>query len=116
MIDETLTALTDIKMPHYAPLAQASGSIDLNGTILPEYCCNTLVLGSGAAGWRAAVELKRQNVDVMVASSKPSLMGKYRCSRWENVMFIAIKRIYANHGLYGNERLNRKSDEIGGTQ
>ncbi|MCN3731561.1 hypothetical protein MLN23_13230 [Escherichia coli] len=38
MIDETLTALTDIKMPHYAPLAQASGSIDLNGTILPEYC------------------------------------------------------------------------------
>lgn len=32
MIDETLTALTDIKMPHYAPLAQASGSIDLNGT------------------------------------------------------------------------------------
>ncbi len=50
MIDETLTALTDIKMPHYAPLAQASGSIDLNGTILPEYCCNTLVLGSGAAG------------------------------------------------------------------
>ncbi len=54
MIDETLTALTDIKMPHYAPLAQASGSIDLNGTILPEYCCNTLVLGSGAAGWRAA--------------------------------------------------------------
>ena len=44
MIDETLTALTDIKMPHYAPLAQASGSIDLNGTILPEYCCNTVVL------------------------------------------------------------------------
>ena len=54
MIDETLTALTDIKMPHYAPLAQASGSIDLNGTILPEYCCNTLVLGSGAAGWPPA--------------------------------------------------------------
>ncbi|BBU78866.1 hypothetical protein EIMP300_02660 [Escherichia coli] len=75
MIDETLTALTDIKMPHYAPLAQASGSIDLNGTILPEYCCNTLVLGSGAAGWRAAVELKRQNVDVMVASSRKKPSG-----------------------------------------
>ncbi|MCG2958176.1 divalent metal cation transporter, partial [Escherichia coli] len=23
-------------------------------------------------------------------ANKPSLMGKYRCSRWENVMFIAI--------------------------
>ncbi|MCZ4136255.1 hypothetical protein BZG24_30795, partial [Escherichia coli] len=66
-------------MPHYAPLAQVSGSIDLNGTILPEYRCNTLVLGSGAAGWRAAVELKRQNVDVMVASSK-AFWGTSACS------------------------------------
>lgn len=79
MIDETLTALTDIKMPHYSPLAQACGSIDLNGTILPEYRCNTLVLGSGAAGWRAAVELKRQNIDVMVASSK-AFWGTSACS------------------------------------
>ncbi len=70
--ESIIDSLTDVKMPHYAPLAQVSGSIDLNGTILPEYRCNTLVLGSGAAGWRAAVELKRQNVDVMVASAKPS--------------------------------------------
>ncbi|MDM8620717.1 FAD-binding protein, partial [Escherichia coli] len=41
--------------------------------------CNTLVLGSGAAGWRAAVELKRQNVDVMVASSK-AFWGTSACS------------------------------------
>nr|WP_248699240.1 hypothetical protein [Escherichia coli] len=49
--ESIIDSLTDVKMPHYAPLAQVSGSIDLNGTILPEYRCNTLVLGSGAAGW-----------------------------------------------------------------
>lgn len=68
--ESIIDSLIDVKMPHYAPLAQTSGYIDLNGSLLPEYLCNTLVLGSGAAGWRAAVELKRQNVDVMVASSK----------------------------------------------
>lgn len=73
MIDETLTALTDIKMPHYAPLAQASGSIDLNGTILPEYCCNTLVLGSGAAGWRAETAKCRCN-----GRLQQSLLGHFR--------------------------------------
>ncbi|KUV75269.1 hypothetical protein AWF63_07365 [Escherichia coli] len=77
--ESIIDSLTDVKMPHYAPLAQVSGSIDLNGTILPEYRCNTLVLGSGAAGWRAAVELKRQNVDVMVASSK-AFWGTSACS------------------------------------
>ncbi|EFG1227735.1 FAD-binding protein [Escherichia albertii] len=77
--ESIIDSLTDVKMPHYAPLAQASGSIDLNGTILPEYRCNTLVLGSGAAGWRAAVELKRQNVDVMIASSK-AFWGTSACS------------------------------------
>lgn len=71
--------LTDVKMPHYSPLAQASGSIDVDGYVLPEYHCNTLVLGSGAAGWRAAVELKRRDVDVIVASSK-AFWGTSACS------------------------------------
>ncbi|WP_306665415.1 hypothetical protein, partial [Escherichia coli] len=35
--ESIIDSLTDVKMPHYAPLAQVSGSIDLNGTILPEY-------------------------------------------------------------------------------
>lgn len=71
--------LTDVKMPHYSPLAQASGSIDIDGDVLPVYHCNTLVLGSGAAGWRAAVELKRRDVDVIVASSK-AFWGTSACS------------------------------------
>lgn len=71
--------LTDVKMPHYSPLAQASGSLDIDDYVLPEYHCNTLVLGSGAAGWRAAVELKRRDVDVIVASSK-AFWGTSACS------------------------------------
>ena len=51
--------LTDVKMPHLRNSAQVSG-VSLNGTILPEYRCNTLVLGSGAAGWRVAVAAKWQ--------------------------------------------------------
>jgi succinate dehydrogenase/fumarate reductase flavoprotein subunit len=35
---------------------------------LPVYACNALVLGSGAAGCRAAVELKRYGIDVVVAT------------------------------------------------
>lgn len=31
--ESIIDSLTDVKMPHYAPLAQVSGSIDLNGTI-----------------------------------------------------------------------------------
>ena len=35
---------------------------------MPVYACNALVLGSGAAGCRAAVELKRYGIDVVVAT------------------------------------------------
>ena len=38
------------------------------GFRVPLYACEALVLGSGAAGLRAAVELKRRGVDVVVAT------------------------------------------------
>jgi succinate dehydrogenase / fumarate reductase flavoprotein subunit len=38
------------------------------GIRVPLYACEALVLGSGAAGLRAAVELKRRGVDVVVAT------------------------------------------------
>lgn len=72
-------ALTDVKMPHYTPLARASGGINVDAHQLPEYACDALVLGSGAAGWRAAVELKRHGVNVMVATSK-AFWGTSACS------------------------------------
>ena len=71
--ESIIDSLTDVKMPHYAPLAQVSGSIDLNGTILPEYRCNTLVLGSGAAGWGAETAKCRCN-----GRLQQSLLGNFR--------------------------------------
>src|SRR6266404_8697363 len=63
-----LDALTDIDMPKRHPAGTAQGSIEADGIWLPVYACDALVLGSGAAGWRAAVELKRHGIDVVVAT------------------------------------------------
>jgi hypothetical protein len=53
-----LDALTDVDMPKCHPGCAARRSIEADGIRLPVYGCDALVLGSGAAGWRAAVELK----------------------------------------------------------
>ncbi len=63
-----LDALTDVDMPKRHPARAARGSIEADGIRLPVYACDALVLGSGAAGWRAAVELKRHGIDVVVAT------------------------------------------------
>jgi NADPH-dependent 2,4-dienoyl-CoA reductase/sulfur reductase-like enzyme len=55
-------------MPKRHPARTAYGSMEADGIRLPVYGCNALVLGSGAAGWRAAVELKRHGIDVVVAT------------------------------------------------
>jgi succinate dehydrogenase / fumarate reductase, flavoprotein subunit len=62
-----LDALTDVDMPKRHPARTAQGSIEADGLRLPVYVCDALVLGSGAAGWPAAVELKRYGIDVVVA-------------------------------------------------
>jgi len=63
-----LDALTDVVMPKRHPTRAAQGAVEADGLRLPVYACSALVLGSGAAGWRAAVELKRRGIDVMVAT------------------------------------------------
>src|SRR5229473_2974115 len=55
----------------------ARGSIEAEGLRLLVYACDALVLGSGAAGWRAAVELKRYGIDVVVATQN---CGTSACS------------------------------------
>lgn len=77
--DAMLNALTDVKMFNYAPAAEPSGDRVVAGYSFAEYRCDALVLGSGAAGWRAAVELKRRGVDVTIASSK-AFWGTSACS------------------------------------
>jgi succinate dehydrogenase / fumarate reductase flavoprotein subunit len=63
-----LDALTDVGMPKRHPTRAAQGSVETEGLRLPVYACDALVLGSGAAGFRAAIELKRHGIDVVVAT------------------------------------------------
>ena len=64
-----LDALTRVKMPGGASERPIKENIEIAGMQVPVYTTSALVLGSGAAGLRAAVELKRKNVDVTVATT-----------------------------------------------
>lgn len=63
-----LDALTDVTMPRLRPEKPAPQTVDVAGFIIPLYRTGSLVTGSGAAGLRAAVELKRRGVDVTIIS------------------------------------------------
>lgn len=63
-----LDELTDVDMPKLPPEAPASEVLSLAGHDVPAYRCGCLIVGSGAAGLRAAVELKRRGDDVTVIS------------------------------------------------
>lgn len=63
-----LDALTDVAMPRLNAAPEASEQICVAGFDIPVFRCGSLVIGSGAAGLRAAVEMKRRDVDVMVIS------------------------------------------------
>jgi succinate dehydrogenase/fumarate reductase flavoprotein subunit len=63
-----LDALTDVEMPRRLPTRSADESLHVAGADIPVYRNEALVLGSGAAGLRAAVELKRRGVDVLIAT------------------------------------------------
>src|ERR1700722_10426079 len=55
-------------MPKRHPGRAAREQLTVSGFRVPLYACEALLLGSGAAGLRAAVELKRRGVDVVVAT------------------------------------------------
>ena len=63
-----LDALTDVEMPRRLPTRSADEILRIGGIDIGVHRCEALVLGSGAAGLRAAVELKRRGVDVMIAT------------------------------------------------
>lgn len=63
-----LDALTDVEMPRLPPDRGTDARMDAAGISLPLYATDCLVVGSGAAGLRAAVELARRGVAVAVAS------------------------------------------------
>lgn len=63
-----LDALTDVEMPRLPPDCGSAERMEVGGRPLPLYRAECLVIGSGAAGLRAAVELARRGVAVTVAS------------------------------------------------
>ncbi|HKK19323.1 MAG TPA: FAD-binding protein [Opitutales bacterium] len=66
---EILDKLTRFDMPAVRGIDPAGETVALAGHTVPVYRCEALVLGSGAAGMRATVELKRRGIDVLVAST-----------------------------------------------
>jgi|GEM_PF-2458570 len=64
-----LDRLTRVDMPAVRGIDATEQSMQVAGVTVPVYSCDELVLGSGAAGMRAAVELMRRGVDVLVAST-----------------------------------------------
>ncbi|MGB0419222.1 MAG: FAD-binding protein, partial [Opitutales bacterium] len=64
-----LDRLTRFDMPAVRGIDASEYCIDVSGVQIPIYTCEALVLGSGAAGMRATVELKRRGLDVLVAST-----------------------------------------------
>jgi len=63
-----LDALTDVAMPRLPAERPARQYLSLGDLRLPVHRADALVVGSGAAGLRAAVEMKRRGVEAMIAS------------------------------------------------
>lgn len=63
-----LDDLTDVDMPKLANEPASDESVTIDGLGLPIYRYGCVIVGSGAAGLRAAVELKRRGDDVAVVS------------------------------------------------
>ena len=65
---EILDALTDVVMPRLKPEPDLAETLRIGDFDVPVYRTGALVIGSGAAGLRAAVEMKRRGVDVTIIS------------------------------------------------
>lgn len=65
---DILDALTDVDMPRLAAEPAISAAVAVQGYRVPVHGCGAVILGSGAAGLRAAVELRRRGGDVVVIS------------------------------------------------
>ena len=65
---DILNALTDVDMPRLVAELDLASAVTVQGHRVPVHACGVVVMGSGAAGLRAAVELHRRGVDVVVIS------------------------------------------------
>lgn len=65
---EVLDGLTDVAMPRLPPAPVVERYLDLGHYRVPVVSAQAVVVGSGAAGLRAAIELRRRGVDVAILS------------------------------------------------
>ena len=65
---DILDALTDVEMPRLKPEKAATEYAQVAGYSVPAYTSGCLVVGSGAAGLRAGVELRRRGLDLAIIS------------------------------------------------
>jgi succinate dehydrogenase / fumarate reductase flavoprotein subunit len=76
---EILDALTDIEMPRLTTERPAKEIVASRGFAIPVHRSEALVLGSGAAGQRAAVEMKRRDLDAIIVTQS-AFGGTSACS------------------------------------
>jgi succinate dehydrogenase / fumarate reductase flavoprotein subunit len=76
---EILDELTDVKMPRLSPRPSAKEWASVHGWTIPVRRAPVVIVGSGAAGLRAAVELKRRDMDVTVVTQS-AYGGTSACS------------------------------------
>ena len=74
-----LDALTHVDMPRLPPARASAEQVLIGGQNLPLYRTGCIVVGSGAAGLRAAVELRRRAGEVLVVSQS-AFGGTSACS------------------------------------
>ncbi|MCH2078248.1 MAG: FAD-binding protein [Rhodobacteraceae bacterium] len=65
---EILDGLTDVAMPKIEPAPDAEETLEIDGHRIPVVVAGAAIVGSGAAGLRAAVEAQRRGVDVVILS------------------------------------------------
>ena len=79
-LDEAiLDALTHVTFPKGFAQAEPAWVVTVDGVDYPLWKTDALVVGSGAAGLRAAVELKRRQQNVLIATAG-LYMGTSACS------------------------------------
>lgn len=77
--DTILDALTHVTFPKGFAQAEPAWVVTVDGVDYPLWQTDALVVGSGAAGLRAAVELKRRQQNVLIATAG-LYMGTSACS------------------------------------
>ncbi len=65
---DILDALTDVTMPRLLPAPDLTEHVQVDGHRIPIHRCGCVIVGSGAAGLRAAVESARRDGDVTIVS------------------------------------------------